>query len=709
MGDAGPCGPCSEIHVDLRTNEERAKLDGKLLVNNDHPQVIEIWNLVFIQYNRKADSSLEPLPHQHVDTGMGFERLVRAIQCKSSNYDTDVFMQTIQWLEQNFKQQYNYSLTDKKDIAFRVIADHIRAISFAIADGQLPANTGAGYVIRRILRRAVRYGYSYLGATEPFLNELVEVIANQFKGVFDDLYNQKDFVRKVIFEEEKSFLKTLSRGIDLLNVALAKAKTKTLDGAVAFELFDTFGFPIDLTQLIAREKDILVDMNGFQSALMQQKERSRNDAAKQSGDWIVLLQDDKEEFVGYDYETTEVLLVKYKEEKIKDKTRYQLVFNITPFYAESGGQVGDSGKIIGKENNEVIFITDTKKENDLIVHYVEKLPENKSQWFVAEINVKKRRLTEANHSATHLLHAALRQTLGTHVVQKGSLVNPDYLRFDFAHFAKLSEEELQAVELMVNEKVRANISLDEKRNVPISKATELGAMALFGEKYGDVVRVITFDSDYSVELCGGTHVKNTSQIGSFKIIAESSVAAGVRRIEAISAAKANEFVQNQLQILEDANRLLGNPKELVKSIAALMADKVQLQNQVDELNREKLNALKIELKQEIVANNGLNVLCKVINGVSAAFVKDLLFQLKNETDNFVAVIAHEFEEKPAVAIMFSETVVASKQWDASKWIRDLAQHIKGGGGGQAFFATAGGKDLSGLNKVIDEANKLIVS
>jgi alanyl-tRNA synthetase len=709
MGDAGPCGPCSEIHVDLRTNEERAKLDGKLLVNNDHPQVIEIWNLVFIQYNRKADSSLEPLPHQHVDTGMGFERLVRAIQCKSSNYDTDVFMQTIQWLEQNFKQQYNYSLTDKKDIAFRVIADHIRAISFAIADGQLPANTGAGYVIRRILRRAVRYGYSYLGATEPFLNELVEVIANQFKGVFDDLYNQKDFVRKVIFEEEKSFLKTLSRGIDLLNVALAKAKTKTLDGAVAFELFDTFGFPIDLTQLIAREKDILVDMNGFQSALMQQKERSRNDAAKQSGDWIVLLQDDKEEFVGYDYETTEVLLVKYKEEKIKDKTRYQLVFNITPFYAESGGQVGDSGKIIGKENNEVIFITDTKKENDLIVHYVEKLPENKSQWFVAEINVKKRRLTEANHSATHLLHAALRQTLGTHVVQKGSLVNPDYLRFDFAHFAKLSEEELQAVELMVNEKVRANISLDEKRNVPISKATKLGAMALFGEKYGDVVRVITFDSDYSVELCGGTHVKNTSQIGSFKIIAESSVAAGVRRIEAISAAKANEFVQNQLQILEDANRLLGNPKALVKSIAALMADKVQLQNQVDELNREKLNALKIELKQEIVANNGLNVLCKVINGVSAAFVKDLLFQLKNETDNFVAVIAHEFEEKPAVAIMFSETVVASKQWDASKWIRDLAQHIKGGGGGQAFFATAGGKDLSGLNKVIDEANKLIVS
>lgn len=709
MGDAGPCGPCSEIHVDLRTNEERAKVDGKALVNNDHPQVIEIWNLVFIQYNRKADGSLESLPHQHVDTGMGFERLVRAIQCKSSNYDTDVFMQTIQWLEQNFKAQYNYSLTDKKDIAFRVIADHIRAISFAIADGQLPANTGAGYVIRRILRRAVRYGYSYLGATEPFLNELVEVIANQFKGVFDDLYNQKDFVKKVIFEEEKSFLKTLSRGIDLLNIALTKAKTKTLDGAVAFELFDTFGFPIDLTQLIAREKDILVDMNGFQSALLLQKERSRSDAAKQSGDWLVLLADDKEEFVGYDYETTEVLLVKYKEEKIKDKIRYQLVFNITPFYAESGGQVGDSGKIIGKENNEVIFITDTKKENDLIVHYVEKLPENKSQFFVAEINAKKRRLTEANHSATHLLHAALRKTLGTHVVQKGSLVNSDYLRFDFAHFAKLSEEELQAVEFMVNEKVRANISLDEKRNVPIGKATELGAMALFGEKYGDVVRVITFDADYSVELCGGTHVKSTSQIGNFKIIAESSVAAGVRRIEAISAEKANEFVQNQLQILDEAKQLLGNPKELVKSIAALMADKVQLQNQIDELIREKLTALKGELKKEIVTEKGMNVLCKVIAGVSAAFVKDLLFQLKNETDNFVAVIAHEFEGKPAVAIMFSESVIESKQWDAAKWIRDLAQHIKGGGGGQAFFATAGGKDLGGLNNVIDEANKLIWS
>lgn len=709
MGDSGPCGPCSEIHVDLRTNEERAKIDGKDLVNNDHPQVIEIWNLVFIQFNRKADGSLEPLPHQHVDTGMGFERLVRAIQCKSSNYDTDVFMQTIEWLEHNFNQKYNYSLTDKKDIAFRVIADHIRAISFAIADGQLPSNTGAGYVIRRILRRAIRYGYSYLGATEPFLNRLVDVIANQFKGVFDELYNQKDFVQKVIFEEEKSFLKTLARGIDLLNIALANAKTKTLDGKIAFELFDTFGFPIDLTQLIAREKGIAVDMNGFQTELLQQKERSRSDAAKQSGDWIVLLADDKEEFVGYDFESTEVQLVKYKEEKIKDKTRYQLVFNITPFYAESGGQVGDTGKIVGKENSEVIFITDTKKENDLIVHFVDKLPENCAQVFVAEINTKKRRLTEANHSATHLLHAALRKTLGTHVVQKGSLVNSEYLRFDFAHYAKLSDEELRTVELLVNEKVRANVALDEKRNVPIAKATELGAMALFGEKYGDVVRVITFDPEYSVELCGGTHVKNTSQIGNFKIITESSVAAGVRRIEAISAEKADAYFEKQLQILDEVNHLLGNPKEPVKALAALLSDKEQLQQQVDQLNREKLVALKNELKKEIIADKGINVLCKVIAGVSAAFVKDLLFQLKNETDNFVAVIAHEFDGKPAVAVMFSENLVALKQWDASKWVRDLAQHIKGGGGGQAFFATAGGKEIGGLSKVIEEGNKLIWS
>jgi alanyl-tRNA synthetase len=709
MGDSGPCGPCSEIHVDLRTNEERAKIDGKDLVNNDHPQVIEIWNLVFIQFNRKADGSLEPLPHQHVDTGMGFERLVRAIQCKSSNYDTDVFMQTIEWLEHNFNQKYNYSLTDKKDIAFRVIADHIRAISFAIADGQLPSNTGAGYVIRRILRRAIRYGYSYLGATEPFLNRLVDVIANQFKGVFDELYNQKDFVQKVIFEEEKSFLKTLARGIDLLNIALANAKTKTLDGKIAFELFDTFGFPIDLTQLIAREKGIAVDMNGFQTELLQQKERSRSDAAKQSGDWIVLLADDKEEFVGYDFETTDVQLVKYKEEKIKDKTRYQLVFNITPFYAESGGQVGDTGKIVGKENSEVIFITDTKKENDLIVHFVDKLPENCAQVFVAEINTKKRRLTEANHSATHLLHAALRKTLGTHVVQKGSLVNSEYLRFDFAHYAKLSDEELRTVELLVNEKVRANVALDEKRNVPIAKATELGAMALFGEKYGDVVRVITFDPEYSVELCGGTHVKNTSQIGNFKIIAESSVAAGVRRIEAISAEKADAYFEKQLQILDEVNHLLGNPKEPVKALAALLSDKEQLQQQVDQLNREKLVALKNELKKEIIADKGINVLSKVIAGVSAAFVKDLLFQLKNETDNFVAVIAHEFDGKPAVAVMFSENLVASKQWDASKWVRELAQHIKGGGGGQAFFATAGGKEIGGLTKVIEEGNKLIWS
>lgn len=707
MGDVGPCGPCSEIHIDLRSDAEREETDGKSLVNNDHPQVIEIWNLVFMQFNRMADGSLIFLPKKHVDTGMGFERLVRAIHAKSSNYDTDVFLESIHWLEKEFNLSYGFSLTDKKDIAFRVIADHIRAVSFAIADGQLPANNGAGYVIRRILRRGIRYGYSYLNAQEPFLHKLLYVISAQFKTVFPELAAQQDFVSKVLLEEEKSFLKTLSRGIDLLNQALNLAKTKTLDGKIAFELYDTYGFPIDLTQLIAREREMLVDMNAFQNELLQQKERSRSDAAREAGDWHVLVHDDKSEFIGYDNLQSEVVLVKYKQEKVKDKIRYQLVFNQTPFYAESGGQVGDTGTITGSADGQIVEITDTRKENELTIHFADNLPAMLNQTFVAMVDENKRKDTAGNHSATHLLHAALRKVLGTHVAQKGSLVNSEHLRFDFSHFAKMTDEELQEVENIVNQKIRAGIALNEKRHVPIDEAVGLGAMALFGEKYGDFVRVITFGSDYSVELCGGTHVANTSQIGYFKIISESSVAAGVRRIEAITGNKADAWLSDELLLLKTTREKLGNPKDLLKSIEQLFADKDALSARLESLNRERLAAVKQQLKEKMKQVNGVNYIADLLPDTDAAFVKDLLFQLKNEVDNLVAVMAHHHQQKPALAVMISENLVATRQWNASAWVRQLAASISGGGGGQPFFATAGGKDMNGLQAALDEAEALI--
>src|ERR1041385_3832694 len=548
MGESGPCGPCSEIHIDLRSDEEVKKKPGKDLVNNDHPQVVEIWNLVFMEFNRKADGSLEKLPAQHVDTGMGFERLCMAIQGKKSNYDTDVFRPLMDFISLH-ADNYKYGTELKEDIAVRVMADHIRAVSFAIADGQLPRNTGAGYVIRRILRRAVRYGFSYLNFKEPFMYRLVPLLALQLKDVFPELHKQEDYVGRVVHEEEISFLRTLEKGLK---------RIENLSGAIsgdqAFELYDTFGFPFDLTSLIAREAGMSVDEKGFQEEMQKQKSRSKADATKETGDWILVGNDAKTEFVGYETLESEIKIVKYRKIKQKNKELFQLVFDKTPFYAESGGQVGETGVI--ESVNEKIFITDTKKENELLVHFAERLPESLSPAFVAKVDQRKRELTMDNHSATHLLHASLRQVLGKHVEQKGSLVNEKILRFDFSHFAAMSSEEISKVETMVNEKIRENISLNEQRNVPIEKAKSLGAMALFGEKYGDFVRVITFDPKFSVELCGGTHVSATGKIGLFKIISESSVAAGVRRIEAVTAEGAQEFVDGSLAVLNEVKTLL---------------------------------------------------------------------------------------------------------------------------------------------------------
>ena len=703
MGDTGPCGPCSEIHVDLRSEEERKHTNARDLVNNDHPQVIEIWNLVFIQYNRKADGSLESLPAAHVDTGMGFERLVRALQAKSSNYDSDVFMDTIQFLEKEFKMDYGYSLTERKDIAFRVIADHIRAISFAIADGQLPSNTGAGYVIRRILRRAIRYGYSYLNARDPFLHKLVNLLSVQFKSIFPELDSQKPFVSRVIFEEEKSFLKTLDRGIDLLNQALDKVTNNLLDGQTAFVLFDTFGFPIDLTRLISMERGIEVDMEAFKNELNIQKERSRSDAVKQSGDWFILSEEDSAGFKGYDQSQIICNILKYKEEKVKDKVQYQLVLNETPFYAESGGQVGDSGYLTGLEDGEKIEIIDTKKENELIIHYTTKLPQHPEQAFLAEIDIHQRTLTEANHSATHLLHAALRKVLGEHVAQKGSLVNADNLRFDFSHFAKMTDEEIKAVETLVNEKIKAQIELNELRDVPIAQAKNMGAMALFGEKYGDKVRVIQFDPAYSVELCGGTHVRNTAAIGTFKILTESSVAAGVRRIEAITSEKAMEWMSDRITSYESAAALLGNPKDLAKSITTLLEEKDALLKQIESFRKEKLQALRDQLQSKVRSKQAAQELFEVIHDADAALIKDLLFRLKQDFPDLLAVIASEQDGKPAISVMLGDTLVSDKGMNAAQMVKNLATHIQGGGGGQPFFATAGGKDVSGLEKAIESA------
>lgn len=700
MGDTGPCGPCSEIHIDLRSDEEIAKSPSKDRVNNDDPQVIEIWNNVFIQFNRKADGSLEPLPDKHVDTGMGFERLVRAIQNKSSNYDTDVFQPTIQFIAQNSGKKYGED--EPTDVAMRVLADHIRAVSFAIADGQLPSNNKAGYVIRRILRRAVRYGYTFLGFKEPFLTKMVPLLADQFDGVFPELKAQQDFVAKVILEEENSFLKTLDRGLKLIDDYFKTASSKTVDGKTAFELYDTFGFPFDLTALIAKEQGFTVDDQGFEAEMKVQKERSKAATKIDASDWVIVKDDvEKPEFVGYDDLETVSQIVRYRQVKQKDKSFYQVVLDTTPFYAESGGQVGDTGYI--EAEGQIIYIKDSKKENDTPIILMDKLPANLEAPVKCVVDQGKRNASQSNHSATHLLHAALKQVLGSHVNQKGSLVSEDVLRFDFSHFAKVSDEELKQIEAIVNQKIRASIPLDERRNVPIKEAQATGAMALFGEKYGDFVRVITFDRNYSVELCGGTHVKNTSSIGLFKIVAESSVAAGVRRIEAYTGAKADEYIDQQSQLVNDIKEKLKNPVNILKSIDGLLEEKSKLEKQIERFQALQIKSIKQELLAKLHNNNGVNKIIAKVDLESAEAVKTLAFELKQQVENLYCVIGSTSEGKPSLAVMISDNLITEKQLNASNIVRDIAKHIQGGGGGQPFFATAGGKNADGLDAALREA------
>ncbi|MVT06854.1 alanine--tRNA ligase [Chitinophaga tropicalis] len=704
MGDTGPCGPCSEIHVDCRPDEERAKVDGKTLVNADNPQVIEIWNNVFMQFNRLKDRSLESLPAKHVDTGMGFERLVRVIQGKFSNYDTDIFSGTIQHTEQLTHLKYG-GTDNKQDVAFRVIADHIRAICFTIADGQLPANTGAGYVIRRILRRAVRYYFSFLEQKKPLLHELVPVLAQQFANVFPELQQQVDFVKKVVFEEENNFLRTLDSGIRRIEDFMGNAKQKSIDGRTAFELYDTYGFPYDLTSLIAAENSFSVDEKGFEAAMKEQKDRSRAATELDMGDWTILDENPASTFVGYELSETHTSVTKYRKIKAKGKEQYQLVLAQTPFYAESGGQVGDTGTL--SFNGESITVTDTKKENNLIVHFVDKLPADVTTSVKAEINRNNRLNTTLNHSATHLLHAALRQVLGTHVAQKGSLVNPEYLRFDFSHFAKVTDEELAQIEDIVNEKIRANIPVVIKE-MPKDEAMQLGAMALFGEKYGDVVRVVIMDPAYSVELCGGTHIGATGELGLFKFTSEGAVAAGVRRIEAVTGGNALTFVNEQLQQLKDIKAAIKNAKEPVKAIETLIQDKAALEKQLEVLEQEKVRQLSASLLQQVEQVNGINFLGKVVEAGSADALKQLCFNLKNEISNHVLLFAANIAGKANVALMISDNLVAEKGLEAPKIIKEkIAPLIKGGGGGQKSFATAGGQEAGQLQQVIAQVKGML--
>ncbi|UJP64321.1 alanine--tRNA ligase [Mongoliitalea daihaiensis] len=702
MGDTGPCGPCSEIHIDLRTDEERALVDGYALVNNDHPQVIEIWNLVFMQFNRLSDGSLKELPAKHVDTGMGFERLVRAIQGKASNYDTDVFLPFIDYLEQ--KSGKTYGKDEKIDIAMRVIVDHIRAISFTIADGQLPSNNKAGYVIRRILRRAVRYGYTFLGFQTPFLHELLPLLAANFGDVFPEVAQQQEFIARVIKEEEASFLRTLDNGLKMLDQIKSDLQAKgdsVIPGKTAFELYDTYGFPLDLTSLIARENGLSVDQAGFTQEMEIQKTRSRAAAEQETGDWVLVGEEEGVEFVGYDYTEASSTIVKYRKITDKKGDRYQIVLDKTPFYAESGGQVGDQGTLTNGQ--EVIRVVDTKKENDLIVHFVDKIPSNPSVIFDAQVDVQRRGLITNNHSATHLLHAALKQVLGDHVQQKGSLVNDEILRFDFSHFAKLTDEELTQVEQIVNEKIRANIVLNEQRNVPIDEARRQGATALFGEKYGDFVRVITFDPNFSVELCGGIHVKSTGLIGLCKIVSEGSISAGVRRIEAITSQAAEAYYRAHVTMVKELQELMKNPRDLKKSIEALLTERNELKKELETLHAEKAGSVKADLLANALTAGDVQVVFGMVKLPTADALKKLVFELKNELQRAFIVIAADVDGKPQVAVAVEEELIESKGLNAGAIVRELAKEIQGGGGGQPFFATAGGKDINGLPKVLEKA------
>ncbi|MCC7533839.1 MAG: alanine--tRNA ligase [Bacteroidia bacterium] len=717
MGDTGPCGPCTEIHYDGRSEEEREKIDGATLVNSDNPQVIEIWNNVFMEFMRKADGSLEKLPKQHVDTGMGFERLVRVLQGKQSNYDTDVFSPLIHKIEDLSGLRYKPEDEEKHkkqqiiNIAMRVIADHIRTISFSIADGQLPSNTGAGYVIRRILRRAIRYGYQSLNIKEPFMYRIVPTLANQLGHQFPELNTQKILIEKVIKEEEVSFYKTLEVGlrrIDQVCIDLTNSKTgNIIDGKIVFELYDTFGFPVDLTSLIARGYNLSIDEVEFARLLDEQKNRSRAATSIDTDDWITVNKpsDEKQitDFVGYEELECEAKIVRYRKIKAKNKEQFQIVLDKTPFYAESGGQVGDTGVL---ENiNDKINVTDTKKENGVIVHFCDKLPEKINGTFHAKVNYNKRQNIENNHSATHLLHAALRQVLGTHVEQKGSLVNDEYLRFDFSHFSKITDEELSKIEKIVNTKIRENIQ-SHIQLMAIDEAKKTGAMALFGEKYGDIVRVVEFDKNYSIELCGGTHVKATGQIGYFKIISESAVAAGIRRLEAVTAIKAEEFFDSQIHTLNEIKSILKNNKDVIRSLSNLVEENAELQKQLQTLLKEKSQNIKQDLIKRTEQKNGLNLIIEQIKLDSADEIKNILFEIRNQLENCVCVLGAEVKGKPSVSVIFSDNLVKEKNWNAGNIIKELAKEINGGGGGQPFYAQAGGSKLEGLSAAIAKAKTL---
>jgi alanyl-tRNA synthetase len=706
MGDQGPCGPCSEIHIDLRTDAERAAVSGRDLVNADHPQVVEIWNNVFMEFNRKADGSLEKLPAQHVDTGMGFERLCMAMQNVTSNYDTDVFTPLISKIEEITGLKYTSNEVknisedqNKTNIAIRVIVDHVRAVAFAIADGQLPSNTGAGYVIRRILRRAIRYGFTFLGTKEPFINKLVEVLANQMGEFFPEIKSQQQLVTNVIREEEASFLRTLEQGLQLLENVMAETSGKEVSGAKAFELYDTFGFPIDLTALILREKGYDLDEAGFNVAMQEQKSRSRAASEVSTEDWNVLISGNVETFVGYDQTANEVKITRIRKvDSKKDGVLYQIVLDNTPFYPEGGGQVGDKGTLVSA--NETIEIIDTKKENNLILHFAKQLPENIEAGFVAKVNTDLRISTSKNHSATHLMHLALRTILGTHVEQKGSLVNPNYLRFDFSHFSKVSDEELRQVEASVNTQIEEQLQLVEHRNIPIKEALDKGAMALFGEKYGDNVRMIEFGN--SKELCGGIHVKNTAEIWHFKIISEGAVAAGIRRIEAITGDAVKDFYTSQENTLAEIKEVLKNPQDVLKSVTSLQDDNAKLKKQLEQLVKEKIEGLKNTLIADFHEINGIQFLAKQVD-LSMSSTKDLAQAIGTSKPNAFVFLASIEDNAPNIHCYISKELVAEKGLNAGNVIRELGKFIDGNGGGQPFFASGKGKNVGGIKEALEKA------
>ena len=702
MGAQGPCGPCSEIHIDIRSKSEKNSVSGSQLVNKDHPQVIEVWNLVFMEFNRKSDGSLEKLPAKHVDTGMGFERLCMVLQGVTSNYDTDIFKPLI--IEIETLTNTTYGRNKKIDRAIRVIADHIRTVYFSIADGQLPSNTGAGYVIRRILRRAIRYGFTFLNQKQPFINKLVDTLSKQMSLVFPELNKQQKLAENVIREEETSFLKTLDQGLVMLNSLLITSDNEILSGKKIFELYDTFGFPLDLTALIAREKKFKIDEEGFNDEMKKQKKRSRADAASSSGDWKIILDDDVKEFVGYDILETDVKITRYRKlNNQKDGDFYQIVFNLTPFYPEGGGQVGDKG-LLQENNGTIHYITDTKKENNLIIHFSKTIPNGIKEIYRAVVDKKERARSSSNHTATHLMHQALRNILGDHVEQKGSMVNSGMFRFDFSHFLKLNDDQIQQVENFVNSRIKEQLPLDEARNIPFKSAVEQGAMALFGEKYGDTVRTIRFGK--SIELCGGCHVKNTSEIWYFKITSETAVASGIRRIEAITGDAVISCFEEQSQVLNDLKVVMKQQKDPVQVYTSLMNENNNLKKEISDLSKLKLKALKSDIKKNIISKNKINFAAHEVD-LDAKNLKDLAFEIGNEMENLFLVLASRKNNKPLLSCFISKSLVKSQNYNASDVVKGLGSYIQGSGGGQEFYATAGGKDVNGIEEALKMAKSYL--